>query len=137
MINNAALDSPPDAPESEVGPFEDYPESSYEKVMDVNIKGTFLCCQVVGKLMSNQKSGIVINISSIYGLVSPRQDIYNFRRKDGKSFFKPITYSISKSSIYNLTRYLATYWANNNIRIKKGIIWRNDFHIFLFDYVYI
>lgn len=118
LINNAALDSPPDAPDSEVGPFEDYPESSYDKVMNVNVKGAFLCCQIVGKVMAKQKNGVIINISSIYGLVSPRQDIYNFRRKNGKAFFKPITYSISKSSIYNLTRYLSTYWAKKNIRVN-------------------
>ena len=61
---------------------------------------------------------IVINISSIYGLVSPRQDIYEFRRKNGKTYYKPSAYSVSKSSIYNLTRYLATYWAKSNIRVN-------------------
>jgi len=118
LINNAALDSPPDAPESEVGSFEEYPEISYDQVMEVNVKGTFLCCQIIGKSMSKQKSGIIINISSIYGLVSPRQDIYDFRRKDGKTYFKPAAYSVSKSAIYNLTRYLATYWAKDNIRVN-------------------
>jgi NAD(P)-dependent dehydrogenase (short-subunit alcohol dehydrogenase family) len=118
LINNAALDSPPNAPESEVGPFEEYPETSYDRIMDVNVKGTFLCCQLIGKIMVQQKRGVIINISSIYGLVSPRQDIYDFRRKDDKTFFKPITYSISKSSIYNLTKYLATYWAKKNIRVN-------------------
>ena len=118
LINNAALDSPPDAPASEVGPFEEYPESSFDQVMAVNVKGTFMCCQVIGKFMAQQQSGVIINISSIYGSVSPRQDIYNFRRKDGKAYFKPAAYSVSKSSIYNLTRYLATYWAKDNIRVN-------------------
>ena len=68
--------------------------------------------------MVNQNYGVIINISSIYGLVSPRQDIYNFRRKNGKTYFKPSAYSVSKSSIYNLTRYLATYWAKSNIRVN-------------------
>ena len=44
------------------------------------------------------KNGIILNISSIYGLLSPRQDIYNFRRKAGKAYFKPVAYSISKSA---------------------------------------
>tara|TARA_B100000315_G_C14577451_1_gene588622 strand:- start:619 stop:1437 length:819 start_codon:yes stop_codon:yes gene_type:complete len=118
LINNAALDSPPDAPESEVGPFEEYPESSFDQVMDVNVKGTFLCCQIIGKVMSQQKSGSIINISSIYGLISPRQDIYDFRRKDSNTYYKPIAYSVSKSAIFNLTRYLATYWAKDNIRVN-------------------
>jgi len=118
LINNAALDSPPDAPASEVGPFEDYSEKSFDQVMKVNVKGTFLCCQEIGKIMSKQKSGVIINISSIYGLVSPRQGIYDFRRKEGKTYFKPVAYSVSKSSIYNLTRYLATYWAKDNVRVN-------------------
>jgi len=118
LINNAALDSPPDAPASEVGPFEEYPELSFDQVLEVNVKGTFLCCQIIGDFMTQKKKGVIINISSIYGLVSPRQDVYNFRRKDGKIFFKPAAYSVSKSAIFNLTRYLATYWAKDNIRVN-------------------
>ena len=118
LINNAALDSPPNAPDSEVGRFEEYPEESFDKVMDVNVKGAYLCCQVFGEIMSRQKKGNIINVSSIYGLVSPRQDIYEFRRKQNKTFYKPVAYSISKSAIYNLTRYLATYWAKDNIRVN-------------------
>lgn len=118
LINNAALDSPPDAPPEEVGPFEQYPESSFDKIINVNVKGTFFCCQVVGELMAKKESGSIINISSIYGIVSPRQDIYNFRRKNGEVFYKPITYSVSKSAIINMTRYLATYWAPKNVRVN-------------------
>ena len=118
LVNNAALDSPPDATESEVGPFEEFPESSFDRVMNVNVKGTFLCCQVIGNIMAQQKGGSIINVSSIYGLVSPRQDIYDFRRKDGKTFFKPVAYSVSKSAIFNLTRYLSTYWAKENVRVN-------------------
>lgn len=118
LINNAALDSPPGAPESEVGPFETYPESSFEKVMDVNVKGTFLCCQVFGGAMAEKGHGSIINISSIYGILSPCQDIYEFRRKDGGVFYKPVAYSVSKSAIMNLTRYLATYWAKKGVRVN-------------------
>jgi NAD(P)-dependent dehydrogenase (short-subunit alcohol dehydrogenase family) len=118
LINNAGLDSPPDAPEEEVGPFETYPENSFDQVMNVNVKGTLLCCQVIGKVMRKQKKGIILNISSIYGMLSPRQDIYDFRRKDNKEYYKPVAYSISKSAIFNLTRYLATYWAKDKIRVN-------------------
>lgn len=111
LINNAALDSPPSAPPSENGPFEDYPESSWDKVLDVNLKGTFLCCQIIGGEMAKEGRGSIINISSIYGVVSPDQSIYEYRRKRGELFFKPVAYSVSKSGVLNLTRYLATYWA--------------------------
>jgi NAD(P)-dependent dehydrogenase (short-subunit alcohol dehydrogenase family) len=118
LINNAALDSPPDAPPAEVGPFETYPESSFEKVMRVNVQGTLLCCQVVGGCMAEHGGGSIINISSTYGILSPCQDIYEFRRAKGETFFKPVAYSVSKSAILNLTRYLATYWAKKGVRVN-------------------
>ena len=118
LINNAALDFPPDALESEVGPFEWYPETSFDQVMAVNVKGTVLCCQVFGGRMAETGGGSIINISSIYGILSPCQDIYEFKRKKGEVYFKPVAYSVSKSAILNLTRYLATYWAKKHVRVN-------------------
>ena len=118
LVNNAGLDSPPDAPAAEVGPFEDYPEASFDEVMDVNVKGTLLCCQVVGGAMAREGRGSIVNVSSVYGLLSPPQDLYEFRRAQGETFFKPVAYSVSKSAILNLTRYLATYWAKDGVRVN-------------------
>lgn len=118
LINNAALDSPPGAPAGENGPFETYPESSWDKVMDVNVKGTLLCCQVIGGTMAEAGRGSIINVSSIYGNVSPNQTIYEYRRQRGETFYKPVAYSASKSAILNLTRYLATYWAPRGVRVN-------------------
>jgi NAD(P)-dependent dehydrogenase (short-subunit alcohol dehydrogenase family) len=118
LVNAAALDSPPDAPPEEVGPFESYPEESFDQVMDVNVKGTFLCCQVVGAVMAGEGRGSIVNVSSIYGMLSPVQDVYGFRRRGGETFFKPVAYSVSKSALYNLTRYLATYWAKSGVRVN-------------------
>jgi len=118
LINNAGLDSPPDAPAEEVGPFEDYPETSFDAVMDVNVKGTLLCCQVIGGAMAREGRGSIVNIGSVYGLLSPVQDLYDFRREQGETFVKPVAYSVSKSAILNLTRYLATYWAKSGVRVN-------------------
>lgn len=118
LVNNAALDSPPNAPVQENGPFETYPETSWDKVMDVNIKGVMQCCQVIGGAMANAGRGSIVNICSIYGLVSPDQRIYEYRRQRGETFFKPVAYSVSKSALLNLTRYLATYWAEKNVRVN-------------------
>src|SRR5262245_54543731 len=118
LVNAAALDSPPDAPPEEVGPVESYPEASFDRVMDVNVKGTFLCCQVVGARMAAAGRGSIVNISSVYGMLSPVQDLYEFRRRGGEEFIKPIAYSVSKSALYNLTRYLATYWAKSGVRVN-------------------
>jgi NAD(P)-dependent dehydrogenase (short-subunit alcohol dehydrogenase family) len=118
LVNAAALDSPPDAPAEEVGPVESYPEQSFDEVMDVNVKGTFLCCQVIGARMAQKGRGSIVNVSSIYGMLSPVQELYDFRRREGETFFKPVAYSVSKSALYNLTRYLATYWAKQGVRVN-------------------
>jgi NAD(P)-dependent dehydrogenase (short-subunit alcohol dehydrogenase family) len=118
LVNNAALDSPPSAPPSETGPFEDYPESSWDKIMEVNAKGVFLACQVFGAAMAAAGKGSIVNIGSIYGVVSPDQNIYEFRRQRGETFFKPVAYSASKSSLYNFTRYLGAYWAPKGVRVN-------------------
>lgn len=119
LINNAAIDSPPNAPAEENGPFETFPEASFDKVMAVNVKGVMLCCQVFGGAMAAGAGGSIVNIGSIYGVVSPDQSLYEYRQKDGPAFFKPVAYSASKSAIYNLTRYLATYWAKQSVRVNS------------------
>src|SRR5437660_11128867 len=118
LVNAAALDSPPDAPANEVGPFESYPEQSFDEVMDVNVKGTLFSCQVVGGRMAVEGRGSIVNVSSSYGMLSPVQELYDFRRRGGEEFFKPVAYSVSKSALYNLTRYLATYWGKSGVRVN-------------------
>ncbi|HEC14098.1 MAG TPA: SDR family oxidoreductase [Acidiferrobacteraceae bacterium] len=122
LVNNAALDSPPNASAEENGPFETFPESSWDKVMEVNSKGVFLLCQVIGGAMAKEARGSIINISSIYGVVSPNQALYEYRRNAGEQFFKPVAYSASKSSLLNLTRYLSTYWGRENVRVNTLIL---------------
>lgn len=118
LINNAAIDSPPSAPPEENGPFEEYPEASWDKVMDVNLKGVYHCCQVFGGAMAIKGKGSIINVASIYGVVSPDQSLYEYRRQRGETFFKPVAYAVSKSGTLNLTRYLAVYWAKKNVRVN-------------------
>lgn len=115
LVNNAAIDAPPDAAAVDTGPFETYPEESWDLMMKVNLKGVFLCCQVFGGHMAEHGGGSIINISSIYGMLSPDQRLYEYK---DKPFFKPAAYSVSKSGVLNLTRYLATYWAGKNVRVN-------------------
>lgn len=137
LINNAALDVPPNKNRGENGPFEDYPENSLDKTYAVNLKGMILCCQIIGKAMADNKRGSIINISSIYGCVSPDQRIYEYLKKRGKNFFKPVSYSVTKAAVLNLTRYLATYWAKNNVRVNSltlGGVFNNQDKQFLKGY---
>jgi NAD(P)-dependent dehydrogenase (short-subunit alcohol dehydrogenase family) len=118
LLNAAGLDAPPDAPAADVGPFESYPEESFDHVLAVNVKGTLLCCQAFGAAMAAEERGSIVNVSSIYGLLSPVQSLYAFRREAGEEFTKPVAYSVSKSAVLNLTRYLATLWARRGVRVN-------------------
>ena len=108
LINNAAIDFPPSGGGDT---FETYPLEKLQKVLDVNLTGTIICCQIFGGAMAKAKNGSIINIYSTYGIVSPDQRIYT-------NFIKPVSYSVTKSGILNLTRYLATYWATSNVRVN-------------------
>lgn len=120
LVNNAGLDTQPSAPPEVSGPFEDFPEDVFREVVEVNLVGTFLMTQAVGKRMrAAGRGGSIINVGSIYGMVSPVQDIYAYKaEKTGTPFIKPVAYSAAKSGIYNLTRYCATYWAKEGIRVN-------------------
>lgn len=122
LINNAAIDSPPNAPIEETGPFEEYPDASWDRVMNVNVKGVYLASKVFGSAMAANRQGSIVNISSIYGVVSPDQSIYEYRRQRGEIFYKPVAYAVSKSALLNLTRYLAVYWARSGVRVNTLVI---------------
>jgi NAD(P)-dependent dehydrogenase (short-subunit alcohol dehydrogenase family) len=129
LINNAGIDTQPSAPPEVSGPFENFPEEVFREVVDTNLTGTFLMIQAVGSRMAEaDKGGSIINIGSIYGMVSPVQDIYAYKQeKTGVPFIKPVAYSAAKSGIYNLTRYCATYWAKKKIRVNAFTpsgVWR-------------
>ncbi len=120
LINIAGLDTQPSAPPAVSGPFEEFPEEVFREVVEVNLVGTFLMIQAVGARMRRAGSpGAIVNVGSIYGMVSPVQDIYAYRKEQtGIPFVKPVAYSAAKSGIYNLTRYCATYWGRDGIRVN-------------------
>jgi NAD(P)-dependent dehydrogenase (short-subunit alcohol dehydrogenase family) len=130
LINNAGIDTQPSAPPEVSGPFEQFPEEVFREVVNVNLVGTFLCCQAVGaRMVAKGGGGSIVNIGSIYGMVSPVQDIYAYKKEQtGVPFIKPVAYSAAKSGVYNLTRYLATYWGKQGIRVNTltlSGVWRD------------
>ncbi len=120
LVNNAGIDTQPSAPPEVSGPFEDFPEEVFREVVETNLTGTFLMTQAVGKRMrAAGKGGSIVNIGSIYGMLSPIQDIYAYKfEQTGVPFIKPVAYSASKSGVYNFTRYCATYWGRVGIRVN-------------------
>lgn len=90
-----------------------YSWEDWNQVMSVNVGGTFLCSRAVAVEMKKRRSGSIINIGSIYGVVGADQRIY------GKSGINsPAAYAASKGAVINLTRYLAVYWAPSGIRVN-------------------
>ncbi len=117
LINNAAIDAKFD--KSGMGKvnksrFENYPVELLRKSVDVNLTGTVIMTQAACRQMLAQDSGNIINVASTYSVVAPNQNLYDFG--EGISNFKPIDYIASKSFIPNFTRYIATFYAVNNIR---------------------
>jgi NAD(P)-dependent dehydrogenase (short-subunit alcohol dehydrogenase family) len=68
--------------------------------------------------MLRQKAGVVVNVSSTYGVVAPDQRLYQRDGEQRQQLFKPASYAVTKAGIAHLTRYLAAYWAGANIRVN-------------------
>lgn len=122
LINNAALTvtSGSEGAARYFASFEEYPLDLWDKALQVNLTGMFLCCQAVGKIMVSQRAGVIVNIASDIGNISPDHRIYEgaVNPHTGKPFNTPIAYATSKAGVINFTRYLATYWADKGIRVN-------------------
>lgn len=103
-------------------PFEEYEKSLWEVSLDVNLTGTFLVTQEIGKMMKACKYGVIINVASDVAVISPDHRIYEADERfdyKGVSFNTPIAYPVTKAGILSFTRYLATYWAKHGIRVNS------------------
>ncbi len=117
LHNNAATKSTD--LDSFFAPFEQYDLKEWRKIMAVNIDGVFLVAQAVGKQMIRQgKGGSIIQTASIYGVVAPDPRIYEGSFYLGRQISSPAVYSASKGAVVALTKYLAAYWAEKNIRVN-------------------
>lgn len=119
LVNNAALNDMFENPgaDAEQSKFENYPLDLWQKSLDVNVTGTFLCSQILGNEMANAGKGSIINIASTYGVVAPNQSVY--KKKDGtQTFYKSPSYPVTKGAIISFTRFLAAYWGNKGIRVN-------------------
>lgn len=122
VLNLAALDAPPDARSESNGPFEKTDPDLFNSYLNVNVTGSFLIARVFGAAMALKGKGSLIFFNSIYGVVSPRQDIYKYRHKRGEAYFKPVGYSASKSALTNFTGYLASYWGKSGLRENQVVL---------------
>ena len=120
LVNNAAIDPKVKGDQGlvETSRLEHFPLDQWNLQVSVGLTGAFLCSQVFGAAMArDDKGGVILNIASDLSVFAPDQRLY---RRQGVAEemqpVKPVTYSVIKSGIVGLTRYLATYWADRGIR---------------------
>lgn len=116
LINNVQT-----KPEGFYAPFETYKKETLSKVLDANLGGAVISCQRACHIFLKQGYGNIINISSTYGNVGADQRLYEGVKNiyfPDSPFSSPVSYAITKAGMINLTRYLASYYREKNIRVN-------------------
>lgn len=117
LHNNAA--SKGSSMERMFDPLEDYTMKTWREVMAVNLDGLFMVAQAIGSGMARRNKGSIIQTASIYGSsMGPDQRIYEGSLYEGRAINTPPVYSASKAGVHGLTLYLATYWAQQGVRVN-------------------
>lgn len=117
LINNAALNPKPKI-EIRKNDLDNFSLDTWNKELNVGLSGYFLCIKFFGREMAKKKYGVILNISSDLSVISPDQRIYR-NKKNKNQYYKPITYSVIKTGIIGITRYVATFWSDKNIRCNS------------------
>ena len=138
LINNAANNPKFEDIESKKDlskRFETFPLKNWIDDISVGLTGAFLCSQIFGVYFAEQKEGVILNISSDLGVIAPDQRIY---RQEGlpeeDQPTKPVTYSVIKTGLIGMTRYLASYWADKGVRcnaLVPGGVYTGQNEVFL------
>lgn len=141
LINNASLVKQVgnDDLRDTYKPFLQMKKKDWEDFFSVDLTGTLLVTQKCIPFLRKNGGGSIINISSTYGILSPDQRIYeSLSPKNSKQKIeKPIGYSISKSGVLNMTRFLATKFAEDKIRVNTltlGGVYANNPKTFVKSY---
>jgi NAD(P)-dependent dehydrogenase (short-subunit alcohol dehydrogenase family) len=120
LINNAANNPKmEDREDINFSRFENFPLEQWAADISVGLTGAFLCSQVFGSEMARRGRGVILNVASDLAVVAPDQRIYREPGlPDHLQPVKPVAYSVVKSALVGLTRYLATYWADRGVRVN-------------------
>ncbi len=138
LVNNAAVNDMFENPlaAAEQSRFENYPLKLWQRSLNVNITGMFLCSQIIGKEMAERRAGSIINIASTYGIVAPDQSLYK-DESGGQSFYKSAAYPVTKGAVISFTKFLAAYWGEKGVRVNSispGGVENNQEEYFIKNY---
>jgi NAD(P)-dependent dehydrogenase (short-subunit alcohol dehydrogenase family) len=120
LINNAA-NNPQVAPDaaSSWARLEHFPLEQWQADLDVGLTGAFLCSRTIGAELARRGAGVILNVASDLAVIAPDQRLY---RQEGlpeeEQPVKPVSYTVVKTALLGLTRYLATYWAGAGVRVN-------------------
>jgi len=138
LINNAAIDPKitGNIEDFETSRLENFSLNEWNSQLNVGLTGAFLCSKIFGFKMSlDDKGGVILNIASDLSVISPDNRLYeNKKLENNLQPVKPIAYSVVKSGLIGLTKYLSTYWAKQNIRcnaLSPGGVFNNQDEVFI------
>ena len=122
LINNAAND--PKIKQSDTQKsrtrFEHFSLEIWNEDLAIGLTSAFLCSQIIGTEMAKTGTGVILNIASDLGVIAPDQRIYRKNNlPDSMQNVKPVSYSVVKTGLIGLTRYMATYWADKGVRVNS------------------
>lgn len=117
LINNATNNPKVEDGGANLSRLENFPLDQWNTDLAVGLTGAFLCSQILGAEMARRGHGVILNIASDLGVIAPDQRIYRQEGlPDDAQPVKPVTYSVVKTGLIGLTRYLATYWVEQGVR---------------------
>lgn len=119
LINNAAINPTSNEIGYQNNRVESYDLGKWRNEIDVNLTGTFICSKILGSLFAKKRHGVIVNVASDLSVIAPDPRLYKIAHiDDHEQPVKPISYSVSKTAVVGLTRYLATYWADKGVRVN-------------------
>ena len=122
LVNNAAIDAKVTAAPGVANGtrLEVFSLDQWRLEIDVGLTGAMLCSRTFGAAMASRSRGVILNIASDLSVISPDQRLYrqSHLTEESQQPVKPVTYSVIKHGLIGLTKYLATYWAHNGVRVN-------------------
>lgn len=119
LVNNAAINPSVENGSDRFSRLEDITYEDWKVQLDVGLFGALACSRVFAKSMLKTGKGSIVNIGSDFAIIAPNQELYEIDGlKKSEQPVKPVTYSVIKHAILGLSKYLATYWAKEGIRVN-------------------